>query len=84
MERFLRWIKLIVTSDSGISSKRVCGVIGFLVISFVLIYCAICGLQAPLMIDAFIWAVCVLLGIDTLVSPFSSKYKNNEQKDKEV
>lgn len=74
-EKFKNWFKLVVTSDSGISSKRVCGVLGFVVIAFVLIYCAIRELQAPNMIDTFIWAVCVLLGIDTLVSPWSSKYK---------
>lgn len=79
MNKLLRWIKLIVTSDSGISSKRVCGVLGFLVISFVLIYCAICEIQAPIMIDTFIWAVCVLLGIDTIVSPWSSKYKDKDK-----
>ena len=74
-EKFKNWFKLVVTSDSGISSKRVCGVLGFVVIAFVLIYCAIRELQAPNMIDTFIWAVCVLLGIDTLVSPWSNKYK---------
>ena len=75
MKKTKEFLKLLVTSDSGISSKRVCGVIGFLVISFVLIYCTICELQAPAMIETFIWAVCVLLGIDTLVSPWSNKYK---------
>lgn len=78
MNKIIQWLKLIVTSDSGISSKRVCGVLGFLVISFVLIYCAICSLQAPAITDTFIWAVCVLLGIDTVISPFSQKYKKNE------
>lgn len=76
MNRFIRWIKLIVTSDSGISSKRVCGVLGFLAIMFVLIYCSIYTIQAPEMIETFIWAVCVLLGIDSLVSPWQSKYKD--------
>lgn len=66
MKNIKEYIKLMITSHSGISSKRVCGVLGFLVISFVLIYCAICGLQAPVMIDTFIWAVCMLLGIDSI------------------
>lgn len=66
MSKIKEYLKLMITSHSGISSKRVCGVLGFLVISFVLIYCAICGLQAPIMIDTFIWAVCMLLGIDSV------------------
>ena len=57
-----------ITSHSGISSKRVCGVLGFLVIAFVLVYCTICGLQAPIMIDTFIWAVALLLGVDSVTS----------------
>lgn len=68
MKTIKEYIKLIITAHSGISSKRVCGIIGFLVISFVLIYCTICGLQAPIMIDTFIWAVAVLLGVDSVTS----------------
>lgn len=78
MKKIKEWFKLVVTSDSGVSSKRVCGVLGFLVISFVLVYCAICSLQAPVMVETFVWAVCVLLGIDTIVSPWSGKYKDKE------
>lgn len=66
MKSLKEYIKLIITSHSGISSKRVCGVLGFLVISFVLIYCTILGLQAPLMIDTFVYAICLLLGIDSI------------------
>ena len=79
MKNIKEYIKLIITSHSGISSKRVCGVLGFLVIAFVLIYCSICSLQAPLMIDTFIWATCVLLGIDTIMNPFYQKYKNKNE-----
>lgn len=60
------FIKLIVTSHSGISSKRVCGVLGFIALLFVLIYCTVTGLQAPIMIDTFIYAICLLLGIDSI------------------
>lgn len=73
MNKIKEYIKLIITSNSGISSKRVCGVLGFLVIAFTLIYCAICGLQAPEMIDTFIWAVCMLLGIDSITDIWKFK-----------
>lgn len=68
MKKIKKYIKLMITSHSGISSKRVCGVLGFLVIAFVLIYCTIQGIQAPLMIDTFIYAICLLLGIDSVTS----------------
>lgn len=66
MKTLKEYIKLMITSHSGISSKRVCGVLGFLVIAFVLIYCTIQGIQAPLMMDTFIYAICLLLGIDSV------------------
>lgn len=83
MGKIQEYIKLIITSHSGISSKRVCGVFGFLVISFVLIYCAICGLQAPAIADTFIWAVVVLLGVDSVMNPFYQKYKNGNVQQRE-
>ena len=60
------YLKKIIESRSGVSSKRVCGVLGFLIVIFVLIYCTICGIQAPMMIDTFIYAICLLLGIDSV------------------
>lgn len=60
------FFKKIIMSHSGVSSKRICGVLGFLTILFVLIYCTLCGIQAPLMIDTFIYAICLLLGIDSV------------------
>lgn len=66
MSKIKEFIKLLVTYHSGISSKRVCGCLGFLVVAFVLIYCTVCGIQAPEMIDTFVWAICALLGIDSV------------------
>ena len=78
MKKIKEFIKLIVTSHSGISSKRVCGCLGFLVIMFVVIFCTVSNLQAPLIMETFIWAVCMLLGIDSIMSPFYQKYKNGK------
>ena len=66
MSKLLNFLKQIITSHSGISSKRVCGVIGFVAVLFVLIYCTVQGIQAPAMIDTFIYAICLLLGIDSV------------------
>jgi len=46
--KFITFIKQMVTSHSGISSKRVCGVVGWVVAMAVLIYCTIMCIQAPL------------------------------------
>ena len=76
MNKFKEFIEKMVTSHSGISSKRVCGVLGFLVISFVLIFCTVNGIQAPEMIDVFIYAICLLLGIDSITGIFYNKGGN--------
>lgn len=66
MKNIKEYIKLMITSHSGISSKRVCGVLGFLVIMFVIVFCTVTGIQASLILETFIWAVCMLLGIDSV------------------
>ena len=66
MKNLKEYLRLMVTSHSGISSKRVCGVLGFLVIMFVIVFCTIAQIQAPIIIETFIWAVCALLGIDSI------------------
>lgn len=70
------FLKQMITAHSGISSKRVCGVLGFLVILFILIYCTVCSIQAPALLEPFIYAVCMLLGIDSITGIW--KGKNNE------
>lgn len=66
MKKIKEYLILMITSHSGISSKRVCGVLGFLVIMFVIVFCTIAQIQAPIIIETFIWAVCALLGIDSI------------------
>lgn len=66
MKKIKEYIRLMITSHSGISSKRVCGVLGFLVIMFVIIFCTVTSVQAPVVLETFIWAVCALLGIDSI------------------
>ena len=63
-------------SHSGVSSKRVCGIIGFAVTVFVLLYCTILEVQAPMMIDTFIYAICLLLGIDSVTGIFKKFNKD--------
>lgn len=63
-------LKQIIMSHSGVSSKRICGIIGFAVTVFVLLYCTILEVQAPMMIETFIYAICLLLGIDSVTGIF--------------
>lgn len=73
------FIRLIVTSHSGISSKRVCGVIGWLVCLGIMIYCTVFNIQAPLMIDTVLWCCMGLLGIDSVTGIFYKKpFKNDK------
>jgi len=66
MNKILQYLKLMVTAHSGFSSKRVCGVAGFIIIILILLYCTIMGIQAPGITETFIYAVCLLLGIDSI------------------
>ena len=74
MKEFL--IKL-VTAHTGISSKRVCGVVGFTVEIGVLIYCTINVVQATTMIEPFMYVICPLLGIDSITGIFYNRNKEN-------
>lgn len=65
-------------SQSGISSKRVCGFLGWLVSLFIVIYCTICGIQAPMIAEVLFYCSSGLLGIDTLVSPFKRINKKDQ------
>ena len=60
------FITKIFKSHSGVSSKRVCGVIGFLTCIGILIYCTVMVIQAPLMIDTLLLCCMGLLGIDSV------------------
>ena len=65
MKQFL--IKL-VTAHTGISSKRVCGILGWVVSLIVLIYWSIVTKQAANMIDTVLQCCMGLLGIDSITS----------------
>lgn len=62
----MNWFKQIFTKNNVMSSKRVCGVLGFLVCSGVLIYCTLSVIQAPTFVDIFFISSCSLLGIDSV------------------
>lgn len=71
-----QFIKDMLTSHSGTSSKRVCGVLGWLVCIIILIYCTIADKQAPQIMDTIIFAVCILLGVDSITGIWKPKIRN--------
>lgn len=80
--KFITFLKQVFTSHSGVSSKRLCGVVGWFVCLGVLIYCAINVIQAPLMIDTVLLCCMGLLGIDSVTSIWK-KYNVKSSKDED-
>lgn len=71
-----QFLKSIFLNQPGsISSKRVCGVIGWFICLGILIYCTIMVIQAPVMIDSIVIASTALLGVDSI----TNIWKNNKE-----
>lgn len=78
MKKILYLIEQIITSHSGISSKRVCGVLGWIICMGVLIYCTIKRIQAPVIMDTVLWCCIGLLGIDSVTGIWKKFDKPNK------
>jgi hypothetical protein len=59
--------------ESGISSKRVCGVLGWLVSIGVIVHCTLTNTQAPEVMNAFLLSIMGLLGIDSVTNIWKKK-----------
>lgn len=64
--RFSEFIRKMLESQSGVSSKRVCGVIGWLFVIGWITYLCITGKQAPDIAEIFLFCIMGLLGLDTI------------------
>ena len=64
---------LLLSTKGSLSSKRFCGVIGWIVSLIILVYCSINQLQAPTMIDTVLYCCMGLLGIDSITSIWKNK-----------
>lgn len=65
-KQFLKSIFL--NQPNSISSKRICGVLGWLLCLGVLGYCTYNEIQAPVMIDTIIISSTALLGVDSITN----------------
>lgn len=66
--KIIKWFKDMLDSESSVSSKRFCGVLGWLVSIGVIIYCTIATVQAPTIMEFFLLSVVGLLGVDSIAN----------------
>lgn len=76
--KFSEYFQKIFMSRSGVSSKRIAGFLGWLVCLFVVLYCTITCIQAPVIAEILFYCSSGLLGIDAIMSPFRRKHETNE------
>lgn len=72
------YFQKIFMSRSGVSSKRIAGFLGWLVCLFVVIYCTILCIQAPVIAEVLFYCSSGLLGIDAIMSPFRKGHERTE------
>lgn len=60
------YIIKILTSGTGLSSKRLVGVTAWIVCLLVLLYCTIVNIQAPDFSEVVVIAASALLGVDSV------------------
>ena len=82
MKKFL--LKLI-TANSGVSSKRVAGLLGWVVVLFIGTWCTIKIIEAPNITNEILWGSVALLGTDAVTKIWRKNdgKTNSENKEKE-
>lgn len=71
--KFKETVLKMIESHSGVSSKRVCGFIGWTVCLGVIIYCTVSNIEAPEIVNSVIYACLGLLGIDSVTGIWKGK-----------
>ena len=71
--KFISWLKGMLEAQNPISSKRVCGVLGWIICIAVILYCTIVNKQAPTIMEFFIVSVVGLLGVDSITDIWKNK-----------
>lgn len=72
------FFKLMFVNGSGVSIKRLTGFIGWITCIFIVIYCTIVMIQAPLIAELLFYCSTALLGLDTVMRPFGNKPKDHK------
>ncbi len=76
--KIFKWFKDMLDAKSSVSSKRFCGVLGWLVCIGVVIYCTLAVIQAPSIMEFFMLSVVGLLGVDSVTSIWKNKKRDDE------
>lgn len=71
--KFKDFILQMFTGKQSISSKRVMGVLGWIICIFVCMWCTIKAVPAPEIVNMLFICSSSLLGIDSIMSPFRKK-----------
>lgn len=69
---------IFLNQPNSISSKRICGALGWLLCLGVLGYCTFKQVQAPVMIDSIVIASTTLLGVDSIANIWKDNRDSND------
>lgn len=78
----LKFFKRIFESNSGLSSKRFFGAIGWILSLLIASYCAVVDKEAPMVVEIIIYCSTGLLGLDSVVGNLASAIHGNGNKNK--
>lgn len=75
----------LLTADTGLSSKRFAGLLGWLVVIFIAIWCSIKVTQAPNITTEILWGSVALLSTDAVTKIWrkNDSKTNSENKEEE-
>ena len=69
---------IFLNQPNSISSKRICGALGWLLCLVILGYCTFKQIQAPVMIDSIVIASTTLLGVDSIANIWKDNRDSND------
>lgn len=74
------WVQLF-TGSKAISSKRVCGFVGWIVSVFICLWCTFSNIEAPQIADMLFICSTSLLGVEAITSIFHKSVDDKNNKD---
>lgn len=76
--KFTQFLTQMFTSNSGLSSKRVSGFLGWMVCLCICVYCTLLGIQAPEIVEMLFVCTTSLLGIDCVTKIWRKNINKND------
>ena len=80
-----QFITKLITANSGVSSKRFAGLLGWIIVLFIGTWCTIKIIEAPNITNEILWGSVALLGTDAVTKIWRKNdgKTNSENKEKE-